>query len=54
MKLKIVPKKTMNAHLFGFKLIPNFFALKKTFSKFFMVCGHINWFCDANIIWNLY
>jgi hypothetical protein len=29
MKLRIVPEKTMNAHLFGLKLIPNFLHLKK-------------------------
>jgi hypothetical protein len=38
---KIVPRKTMNAHLYGLKLMPNSLHLKKKNSKFFKVCGQV-------------
>jgi hypothetical protein len=34
MKPKMVPKNTMNAHFYGFKLIPNFLHFKKQFFNF--------------------
>jgi hypothetical protein len=34
MKPKMVPKNTMNAHVYGFKLIPNFLHLIKQFFNF--------------------